>query len=202
MASLIVTKLIITECDQSLKIHKWLYDRWLTNCWLFFLRVDNSWHSGGRHFTVWWPSLHLHLTGSWPSLHRYLTIWWPSRYCHLTLWWPSHHCHLTISWPSHHRHLTISWPSSQDDERENLSRILHTWTWKICVNTYIPWCYIIRAMEIQIHCTGITHLCVYIENMAIPNCACADSISDTFGLVRLQLWTKIAHASVLYLTMQ
>ena len=171
--------LIITECDQSLKIHNWLYDRWLTNYWLFFLRVDNSWHSEGRHFTVWWPSRHLHLTGSWPSLHRYLTIWWPSlhcyltiwwpslhryltiwwpsRYCHLTLWWPSPHRHLTISWPTHHRHLTISWPSSQDDERENLSCILHTLTWKICVKTYIPWCYIIRAMEIQIHCTWITH---------------------------------------------
>ena len=45
-------------------------------------------------------------------------------------------------------------------------------------------------------------LCVSVENMALPNCACADSISDNFRLVRLQLWTKIAHVPVLYLTMQ
>ena len=155
MASLIVTNYHwmwpISEDTQV------VIRRWLTNCWLFFVRVDNSWPSEGRHFAVWWLSRHLHLTGSWPSLHRYLTICWPSRYCHLTIWWPSRHRHLTISWPSHHRHLTISWPSSQDDERENLSLILHTWTWKICVKTYIPWCYIIRAMKIQIHCTWITH---------------------------------------------
>ena len=41
-------------------------------------------------------------------------------------------------------------------------------------------------------------MCVSVENMAIPNCACADSISDNFRLVRLQLWTKIAHVPVLY----
>ena len=45
-------------------------------------------------------------------------------------------------------------------------------------------------------------LCVSVETMAIPNYACADSNSDNFKLVRLQLWTKIAHVPVLYLTMQ
>ena len=45
-------------------------------------------------------------------------------------------------------------------------------------------------------------LCVSLEIIAIPNCACADSISDNSRLVRLQLWAKTAHAQVLYPKMQ
>ena len=121
------------------------------------------------------------------SFDRFVTATSPSRYCHLTIWWPSRHRHLTISWPSHHRHLTSSWPSSQDDERENLNRILHAWTWKICVKTYIPWCYIIGAMKIQIHCTWITHQSLWGSGFRRVGCCVWASKIWRFSIAQAQM---------------
>ena len=207
MASLIVTN--NTECDQSLKIHKWLYDRWLFFYELIIcdtprvviLRFDDHhvifiWQVRGRHFIVIWRFDDRHLI-AFDNL-------------------------MTVTSSSFDDFMTVS--SSSFDDFMTVKPGRRAWKFKPYF-TYMD----MKNMRQDIHPMVLHHsgygnsntlymdyspifigqriwtsrlLRVSVENMAIPNCACADSISDNFRLVRLQLWTKTAHMPVLYLTMQ